>query len=328
MRWYREPALHFVAIGGLLFVAGEGVSGPFFAGPGAESVIEIGTEQVETMRRDWLARTGQTPDASTLDALIDLAVDEEVLFREARAMNLHMLDPLVRRRLVQNMRFVEENPSRSDDELFDEAIALGMDRSDIVVRRRLVQMMQLRSQSFARQMEPSEEEMVDYLARNDARYERPVRVRIAHVYVSRDRRGDELDRDAVAILEKLNAGEAPPERAAEFGDPFLFPDQLPSRSERELAKTFGPEFAAAVIALDIDAARWRGPFTSAYGQHLVWVYERTPARNPELGEVRREVREALLEERSREELRRLLGELRTRYSVRRASGDDGAEQSG
>ena len=50
--------------------------------------------------------------------------------------------------------------------------------------------------------------------------------------------------------------------------------------------------------------------------------------NPELAEVEREVREALLEERGREELRSLLGELRTRYTVQRTDGEEQAGRNG
>ncbi len=328
VRWYREPALHFVVIGALLFAADQ-IAGPSTdEDPVVDTVIEIDAEKLDTLRRDWLARTGRSPDAETLDALVDQAVEEEILFREARAMNLHRLDSLVRRRLVQNMRFVDEGTEKDDDALFEEALALGMDRSDIVVRRRLVQIMQLRAKSFARRVEPTQAELADYLERNAERYERRERVQIAHVYLSRDRRGDALDTDAVALLAELSAAEVSPDRASEFGDPFLFPDQLPSRSERELAKTFGPDFARAVIALHVSPARWRGPYTSAYGQHLVWVYERVNARCPELAEVEREVREAVLEERGREELRRLIGELRTRYTVQRIDGEESVGRNG
>ena len=329
MRWYREPALHFVVIGALLFAADRIVGPSANEGlGGVDTVIEIDAEKLDTLRRDWMARTGRSPDAKTLDALVDLAVEEEILFREARTMNLHRLDPLVRRRLVQNMRFVDEGTEEDDDALFEEALALGMDRSDIVVRRRLVQIMQLRAKSFARRVEPTRVELADYLEQNADRYERHPRVKIAHVYLSRDRRGDALDTDAIALLAELASASVAPDDASVFGDPFLFPSQLPSRSERELAKTFGPDFARAVIALDASPSRWRGPFTSAYGQHLVWVYERTNARSPELAEVEREVREAVLEKRGREELRHLIGELRTRYTVRRTDTDESVGRNG
>ena len=327
MRFLRTPALHFVLIGTLLFAgAGWIAPDPLTAARALDAVIEVDTEKLDELRRDWVTRTGRAPDVKTLDALVDMAVDEEVLFREARAMNMHLLDPIVRRRLVQNMRFVNEADPRDDDELFDEAMALGMDRSDIVVRRRLVQIMQLRAQSLARLVEPAREELAEYLALHEERYIHPARVRVTHVYLSRDRRGDALERDATALRDRLNAESIRPDGAATHGDPFLYPADLPPRSEREFTKTFGPMFAAEVIELVPEPPDWRGPFESAYGMHVVWVHERTEARLPALEEVERELREAVFEEKGREELRRTTEELRRSYTVQRAA--EPGEQAG
>ncbi|MCH2169172.1 peptidyl-prolyl cis-trans isomerase [Myxococcota bacterium] len=322
-RLLRSPALHFALIGSLLYAGAGGFDDASSARDlSTHRVIEIDAARLEGLRADWRARTGRLPDPATLDALVEMAVDEEVLFREARAMNLHLLDPLVRRRLVQNMRFVNEEDSRDDEALFEEALELGMDLSDIVVRRRLVQIMQLRAQSLARLNEPTQEEMQEYLDRHSERYRHPARVRLDHVYLSRDRRGDDLESDAQQLLERLRAHGTAPDEAREAGDPFLHPSRLPLRSEREFTKTFGPEFAAAVIDLSPDEPIWLGPFQSAYGAHLVWVHERTEARDPALEEVERQVREALFEERGRHELERVVEGFRRNYSVNRWAGDD------
>ena len=193
-------------------------------------------------------------------------------------------------------------------------------------RRRLVQIMQLRAQSLARLVEPAREELAEYLARHEERYIHPARVRVTHVYLSRDRRGDALERDATALRDRLNAESIRPDGAATHGDPFLYPADLPPRSEREFTKTFGPMFAAEVIELVPEPPDWRGPFESAYGMHVVWGHERTEARLPALEEVERELREAVFEEKGREELRRTTEELRRSYTVQRA--DEPGEQAG
>jgi hypothetical protein len=139
-------------------------------------------------------------------------------------------------------------------------------------------------------------------------------VRLSHVFLSRDRRSTALDADAEALLARLRSEGIAAERASELADPFLFPSALPPRSERELAKTFGPEFAARAVALR--AGEWAGPIPSAYGSHLVWVHDRTPPALAELDAVRNEIREALLVERGRRALREYLEELRLLTPVR------------
>jgi hypothetical protein len=306
--------LHFAAIGALLFALETQVLGSAQSGAGAaggEPVL-ISSQQVAELRRDWLARAGRLPTRDELRALVEAAVDDELLLREARAQGFHRSDPLVRRRLVRNLRFLNEGPSRSDQELFREALALGMDRSDLVVRRRLIQKMKLLAQAAA--AEPTRAELEAFLLRNRSRFTRPARVRISHVYLSRDRRGDSLEADARALLDRLIAESVDPQDASQLGDPFLLQHQLPLRSERELAKGFGPDFARRVLAQA--PGGWSGPVASSYGLHLVWVHEHSPARPSPLESVAGELRAALLAERGEAELRARLLRLRARTAVR------------
>ena len=309
-RWLSSPALHFAAIGGLLFAVDSTWPGGAPAGP---ETLVISAAHIEQLRQAWRSRTGSPPDAAVLAGLIQTEIDDEVLFRTARALDLHRVDPLVRRRLVRNLRFVGEGESdaRSDDELFAQAIALGMDRTDTVVRRRLVQKMRLLARAGV--AEPTSEEIAAYRARHPDRYTIPASVQISQIYLSRDRRGDATFEDASRLLRRLRDDSIPPERAQEFGDPFLLRHHVPQRSERELASSFGPEFAREALALEPGA--WRGPVASSYGQHLVWVHERVAARPAPPASVEGRVRDDLVEERVRAAIDRELRSLRARYRV-------------
>jgi hypothetical protein len=316
MRWSREPVVHFVAIGALLFglkvFALESPS-PVLVGEGPPPAI-ISAARIAELRRDWLARTGILPSERALEALIQAEIDDEVLTLEARLLGVHRSDAVVQRRLLRNMSFLDGESERSAGDLLDEAYALRMDESDLVVRRRLIQKMKLDVFAAARAAEPTEAELGEYLQRHAGRFTQPARVRLSHVFLSRDRRGASLDADAEALWARLVHDGAAALRAGELGDPFLFPQDLPPRSERELAKIFGPEFAARAATLP--AGRWSGPIPSAYGRHLVWVHERAPAALSRLDAVRGEVRESLLAERGERALREFVRELRERHPVR------------
>jgi len=325
MRWSREPVVHFVAIGAALF----GVK--TFALDSARSVqaaavaepAVISAARISDLRSDWLARTGTLPDERELEALIQAEIDDNVLVLEARRRGVHRNDPVVQRRLLRNMRFLEGESERSAEALLEEAYSLGMDESDLVVRRRLIQKLQLEIFGAARAAEPSEAELAAYLQRHAERFTQPARVRLTHVFLSRDRRGAAVDADAEALLAQLVRDDVGTAEAGGLGDPFLFSRDLPPRSERELAKLFGPEFAARALVLP--PGRWAGPIPSAYGRHLVWVHVRTPAVLSRLDAVRSEVREALLAERGEGALREYVRALRKRHPVRveRSSGPGG-----
>jgi peptidyl-prolyl cis-trans isomerase C len=93
------------------------------------------------------------------------------------------------------------------------------------------------------------------------------------------------------------------------GEAIALPAELPSHSETELAARFGPAFATAAFAAP--DGRWSGPIASSYGHHLVRVRERTPSRRSALDDVRAQVREALLAERSDAAVRAGIAALRS-----------------
>jgi len=305
----RRPALHFIALGLLLhfaktLIAASGASLPEL------DVIVIEATRVEELRGDWLARTGSLPSEGGLEALIRAEVDDRLLVQEARRRGLHRSDPVVQRRLLQNMTFLGESAGGSAASQLDAAYRLGMDKSDLVVRRRLVQLLQLETYGRARLPEPSESELAAYLAEHSERFMRPARLHLRHIYFSRDKRGAATADDARAALARIAAGSSGVDEA---GDPFMFSRELQSRSERDLAKIFGTGFAAEVFQLPI--GRYAGPIASAYGEHLVFVDEKSPEALPPLAVVRKGVAESLFEEREKRALQHRLRGLRERYTV-------------
>lgn len=304
----RHPALHFALLGALLF-AGLRDAGP--AGATGGDPAAIPPERLEALRAEWLAQAGRPPDAEEWRALRRREVDERLLRREARRRGYHGSDPLVRRRLARNLRFLGAERERSDAELVREALELGMDRSDPVVRRRLVQRMELEAAARARDREPTEAELRAYLAQHAERFREPARVALDHVFFADERRAD-----ARAAAERARAAlepEVEAEVAAARGDPFLHGHSLPPLSERALAGLFGTELAEAAPRLPVGA--WSGPVRSSYGWHAVRVRAREPARTPELDAVRAAVREGWLEERGRAAVRALVAELRRRHGL-------------
>jgi len=310
-----RPFLQFLLLGTLLFAADRWLLDR--DGDPEPSLIEISSDQLAVIRRTALASTGRLPDQAELRALVDAETAEEMLYREALALGLSRRDEVVRRRLVRNMRFLNPEDERSSEALFQEALSLGMERSDLVVRRRLIQRMRLAIEARAKADEPTEAELLSYLARHPERFSSPPRVSFSHVFVDPARRGSSAAADARALLARLQREGSGPEFRDGLGDPFLAPGNGALRSERELTKLFGPDFAGRVM--DLRSGSWQGPLPSSHGLHMVWVRERTPGAPLPLGAVRNEVRYALLAERGERALQRAIEGLRDRYQVRVAA---------
>src|SRR5258705_7364178 len=139
MRWLRAPLVHFVAGGAALFAAIHGTSP---GRPGAEPVV-VTAADVARLRTDYTRDTGLEPSRDDEAALVDKAVREEVLFREALARGLDRNDRSVRNWLVEQMRVLSDDTREDPEHLYAHARTLGLDRTDLVVRRILVQKIRL-----------------------------------------------------------------------------------------------------------------------------------------------------------------------------------------
>jgi len=105
-RLLREPLVHFLIIGGLIFLLYTAVSDPV---PAPVDTIVIGPEQIERLAKSYQATWRRPPSAAELDRIIDEAVREEVYYREALALGLDSNDTIVRRRLRQKMEFLADS---------------------------------------------------------------------------------------------------------------------------------------------------------------------------------------------------------------------------
>ncbi len=310
-RALRAPALHFLVAGGLLFAVRAWWSPAETQGAGARIVLTAG--DVERLRAGWTAQHGAPPDAATERALVDDALDDEILHREALAAGLDRRDRFVRTRLVQLGRFLDEASEGGRDGVEADARRLGLSQHDVVIRRHLVQVMRLALSHLEASELPGEAELAAYLDDHAALFREPTRVRLTHVYLSRDRRGASLRRDAERLLDELRRGGAPAPTAPARGDVFLRGAHPAAATHDELARLFGPGFAEAIR--DAPPGRWVGPVPSSYGLHLVWIHQRTDARVPEPERVRSQAVHRLVEARRRERLRDRLAALRARYEI-------------
>ncbi|HLE24430.1 MAG TPA: peptidyl-prolyl cis-trans isomerase [Thermodesulfobacteriota bacterium] len=329
-RVIRAPALQFLFIGGLIFTANMWwkVLTQDNASRSSTEELVITAVHIEQLRRDWTGQTGFPPTPQQERALIEAAIDQEVLYREALALGLDRRDIAIRRRLIQIARFVAEgseqdeealyrNPEQDDEAMYQKALELRLDRSDLVVRRRLVTMMGLILERVPTEQAPSlftDAELENYLKRHPERFIEPWHVQFTHVYLGEDRRGARAKEDALRLLDKLRAQHIKPADAPGLGDPFLLGYHFLWKSRAEIEQLLGPRFASSITELQVGV--WLGPIPSSYGWHLVWVHATRPAGMQALDEVRNQVLQAVLKERRKQRLRDKLRQLRTRYSVR------------
>jgi hypothetical protein len=224
----REPLVHFLLIGAAIFGLFNLMNGSEEAG--AQARITIPRAEVEQLASIWGQRWKRQPTEEELAGLIEERVREEVYYREA--------------------------------------LALGLDRNDVQIRRLMQKKLEFITENVVVPPEPSVADLAAYYEANADRYSRPSLLSFTQIYFAADRRGGSADKDARAVLARLNGGL---DEAAAFaqGDGQLFPDTLLDQTARDIEAVFGPEFAASVAGIAPGA--WVGPVASAYGLHLVRI---------------------------------------------------------
>ena len=130
----REPLVHFLIIGVLLFVTFDLRQGD---SPETDNLILISSGQVEQFsaqfERTWL----RSPTDVELAGLIEGHIRDEVYYREARAMGLDENDGIVRQRMRLKLEFLLEDLSVEappDDEQLAEFMRRHPDRFQIEPR--------------------------------------------------------------------------------------------------------------------------------------------------------------------------------------------------
>ncbi len=236
--------------------------------------IVVSAGKIENLVELWRRTWQRPPTQQELEGLIEDHIKEEVLYREA--------------------------------------LALGLDQDDTIIRRRLRQKMEFLVEDVAAAAEPTEAELQAYLEKNPDAFRVPPLVTFSHIYLSRDRRGASVHRDAERLRIRLvgSAGRVDP---AALGDPFLLPHDFKALPEYEVVKLFGREFTARL--LELKPGQWTGPVESGYGVHLVFIRERTEPQTPELADVRDAVSREWLAARRREANEAFLRRLREKYTV-------------
>jgi hypothetical protein len=105
-RMLKEPLLHFLLLGAVIFTAYGLIPKSSSSEPGK---IVISSGQVAAMAESFTRTWRRPPTQDEVEGLIRDRVQEEVYSREAMALGLDKDDTIIRRRLRQKMEFVTDD---------------------------------------------------------------------------------------------------------------------------------------------------------------------------------------------------------------------------
>ncbi|HET9767535.1 MAG TPA: peptidyl-prolyl cis-trans isomerase [Thermoanaerobaculia bacterium] len=308
-RWLKAPALHMAALGALLFGIAELRSGAVGA---PKKRVEIPAHRLEAMLKDFVADTGRPPTRREWDQMVDMQVDDEVLFQYAIALGMRE-NSAVQARLAQIAEFVEANPRESTQAgKARAAVELGLDEGDLVARRILVDSAKRLIKSVVLMQQPAPQAVEEYYAAHADEFTRPARLRITQLAVNGFLWPDSEAR-ARELLARIRAEKLDFDAALQLADETPAPVHFDLQTAQGLRSDLGGDFADAVMTLRPGA--WSEPIPSDYGYHLVWVHESRPASVLPLAAVRQQVESAVLQKLADDWLRLRLRELRAEFEI-------------
>ncbi len=209
MKFLREPLLHFLLIGGAIYL----LYGAFAetAPEETDKTIVVSAGEVEWMQTSWQKRWNRLPTPDELAGLIQQYIRETVLYREALTMGLNKHDQVIRRRLAQKLEFLAKD-----------LVALTP---------------------------PTDEELVAYFDAHQDRYQEPALYTFTQVFFNPDKRGDTTLDDAEAVKATLTARGDAIEDAGALGDDFMLQSYYPEKDPLEIQKLFGSGFTESLMDL-------------------------------------------------------------------------------
>ena len=206
----KSPIIYFFVIGFVVFGlhsflnrANQDNKDPF--------TVEVTSADIEWIRSSWEARMKRPPTQSELQNLIDSYIREEILSREAYAMDLDERDIVIKRRLVQKLTFVFED--------------------------------------FAETAEPSDDELKKYMHKNQEKYRIPEMISFTQVFFKLDERKNAME-EAKTVLASLRSAKSAPGEAASLGDATMIDSFFHKRSLDEVARILGNEFANELFSIE------------------------------------------------------------------------------
>lgn len=285
----REPLLHFFVAGGILFGIYQLAHPPQANDLSRDKTIVVDKETLlnflqyrsKAFETEYFTKELDALPPEERESLTNQYIEEEMLYREARALGLEQGDYVIRQRLVQKMRY-----------LIDDLTEGGSAPSDAVLN--------------------------DYLQKHRDVYLQEPSVTFTHVFVDASTRGNQAAKEiALKLKGELQARGARFNDAPRYGDRFPFHENYVERTLDYVQSHFGAKFVAQLSKIQASGNRWDGPLESMYGYHLILLTSRTESHLPELNEIRAQVEEDWLRDRTHAVRNQGLSRLASEYTIER-----------
>lgn len=208
-RLVREPLVHFLFFGGLLFAAYTRWGGSLDSGNSNDRIAVTATDEkrmAAAFERVWQ----RAPTKDEWTGLINDFVRDEVYVRES--------------------------------------LKLGLDQNDTIIRQRLRQKMEFLGDDSFKPPTPTDAELELFLKANPEWFSQDASYTFRHVYFNVEQRGDAAKTDALKALAALQkpGGDVDPDS---LGDSFVMGQEFRNATATFISRMFGDAFVKSLRSL-------------------------------------------------------------------------------
>ncbi len=227
--------------------------------------LDVSSDDVQQLKDGYYTFNKRLPNEEELNLLLEAYVSDEILFREALRLKVHLTDDIVRQRLIKNMKFLNE-AIESDELAFDQAISINLHRHDLVVRRRLVERME-KVIHYRDLREPDSKILTTYFETNKYRYSNRSRYKLFHQFIENKSLGNE---EVSQFTKQWYSGQILPSQIDELSSYSLIPSNA-DVSQKQIIKLFGEELFSEINKLQIGQAYVKA---SPSGYHFIKLIDK------------------------------------------------------
>lgn len=273
---FQEPLVHFLIIGGLIFLINTLWGNSNYIPDDNE--IHISAAKVEALASQYSMQMGRPAEEQEIKSFINGIIRNEVLSREAKL--------------------------------------LGLDDDDVVITRRLVQKMEFMTSELMYIETPSDSVLQLYYQNNLSRYSTQPTISFHQLYIkSHDLNEHELKQKANRIIQAIEEEQLPPEKARLLGDNTMLSGYFVDLTAAQVRQYLGEiEFARSIDSIPMNA--WHGPYLSQFGHHLVYIDRRKESTNLNFEQIKRRIENDYLDEERDKASVAIFEEMKGRYILK------------
>ena len=145
-----------------------------------------------------------------------------------------------------------------EEVFYREASRIGLDDDDIIIRRRMRQKMEFIAEDLAAALQPTEQELQEYLDDNADYFRIPPRYSFRQIYIDPEKHDSNLQSYVSGLIQTLSAD--PTRDHCSLSDQLMIDCDYSNLTPESIERNFGSDFAQKIQT--VPHQEWTGPVSS------------------------------------------------------------------